>query len=72
MKVVYCVMHGEIYEGLELVSIHKTKEGARAAAVKVKPSYDYPEGQTWVYMEPEGTWDLGDEYIMIVEKELKE
>lgn len=60
----YCVSRGEKSEGLDLVSIHFTIEGATKAARAIKPCF----AEGWIPSpERELTWTNGCDVITITE-----
>ena len=63
---VYVVLHGERYEGGSVVSVHKNKDWAIEAALKVKT---YSLG-SWV--RKEGLyWENGCDFVLVTERELE-
>lgn len=67
MSKVYIVINGEQYAGSTVVSVHKTLDGAVAAALQVPCCFDggwIPNGKLW--------WKNGCDYLAVLEKDLLE
>lgn len=66
MKTVFIVRHGEMHNGSEIVSVHRTKEPAVKAALAVKTCFD----GGWV-PDGEDEWINGCDFVQVVEEEVK-
>lgn len=63
---VFIVMTGEKCEGGRVVSIHETKQGAREAALEVKPCFEGGWKETgYLY------WENGCDWLKVIPENIK-
>ena len=74
MDKVWAVFYIAAYEGSSLISIHRTQEGGRKAAIAESLRFDGSLATRESWMHPEGEyWDVGySNYVGLVPQELKD
>ena len=72
MDFVFVVMHGEKYEGGDAKSIHKTREGAIAAALAVPALFNDKKWKKIVDTPEVIGWENGCDYVHVIKKWLHE